>query len=148
MTEQESKNAADRLFEISKDIMYRICPKDSISITEEKYLIEGDVTADPFTVHLKVTVYSENGLLTIFSVLPYDVPVNKALEFSKMVCLTNYNDFYAGNFDYHPDRGKIVFRMTIPYRNSLISEALVDECLNYTINTVSKYNTKFFEATR
>lgn len=148
MTDQETKQAANRLYLIAKNVMGRICKADSISTTEEKFLIEGNAEAMPFTAHLKVTVYPENGIMTIFSVLPFDVPVEKALEYSKLICLINYNDFYTGSFDYHPDRGKVVFRVAIPYSNSLISETLVEECLNYTINTVSKYSERLFEATR
>lgn len=148
MTETEAKNAADRLYSIATNAMNRICSQDSITLNDEKYLIEGNVDASPFNVHLKVTVYSENGLLTIFSVLPFDVPREKALEFSRLICLTNYNDFYAGNFDYHPERGKVVFRMALPYRYSLLSEELVFESLNYCVTTVSSYNEKMFEATR
>lgn len=148
MTDQEAKQAANRLYLIVKEVMDRISIGDSVIATDEKFLIESNVEATPFTVHLKVTVYPENGVMTIFSVLPFDVPAEKSLEYSKLICMINYTDFYTGSFDYHPDRGKVVFRVAVPFRNSLISDSLVEECLNYTVNTVSKYSERLFEATR
>jgi hypothetical protein len=148
MTKEELNTATQRLFNISKDLFEKMSQKDSRIINEEKYLLEGDFTADPFNVHIKLTIYPENGLISIFSLLPFDVPPARSNEVAKLLCTINYNDLYAGNYDYGVEQGKILLRLSIPFRNSILSKDLIEECLQYTISTVSKYNNKIFETIR
>lgn len=148
MTENEMKNAADRLYAIIVGELGKVCSDDSIGVNEDEYIAEGYVEATPFKVYLKVGVHSENGLVTIFSVLPFEVPQKKADEYARLICQINYSELYAGSFDYSPEAGKVVFRMALPYRYSLLSKELVQECLNYCVQTVSSHNEKLFEATR
>ncbi|MCR4625318.1 MAG: YbjN domain-containing protein [Lachnospiraceae bacterium] len=148
MTREELNAATSRLFNISRDIFDKLAQKDSRITNEEKNVLEGDFTADPFNVHVKLTIYPENGLLSFFSLLPFDVPPAKSNEVAKLACTINYNDLYAGNYDYSVEQGKILFRLSIPFRNSILSKDLIEECLQYTISTVSKYNNKIFETIR
>jgi len=148
MTQSEMNAASERLFNIGKDLFTNLAIKDTLYINEERKQIDGDFTAEPFKVHLKLSVYPENGIMTIFSVLPFDIPQTKASDFAKMICSINYNDFYAGNYDYDSDRGKVVFRLAILYRNSIISRELMEEGIKYSISTVAKYNDRLFEAAR
>ena len=148
MTKSELLVATTRLFGIARDIFTEKSIKDSLYINEEKLQIDGDFSAEPFKVHIKFSIYPENGLVTFFSVLPFEVPVTKVSEFAKLICSVNYNDFYAGNYDYNPDTGKIVFRLTILFRGSIISNELISESVQYVVDTVTKYNQRFFEAAR
>lgn len=148
MTQSEITAASRRLFNIGEELFKEMSINDSLVINEEKLQMDGDFTAEPFKVHLKLSVYPENGIMTLFSVLPFDVPATKVSEFSKIICSINYNDFYAGNYDYNPDRGKVVFRLALLYRNSILSRELMKESIEYCITTVSKYNDRLFEAAR
>ena len=148
MTQSEMNAASERLFNIGKDLFTNLAIKDTLYINEERKQIDGDFTAEPFKVHLKLSVYPENGIMTIFSVLPFDIPQTKTSDFAKLICSINYNDFYAGNYDYDSDRGKVVFRLAILYRNSIISRELMEEGIKYSISTVAKYNDRLFEAAR
>lgn len=148
MTRSEMMVATGRLFEIGKMIFTEKSIGDSLYINEEKLQIDGDFTAEPFKVHLKFSIYPENGLMTLFSVLPFDVPLTKVSEFSKLICSVNYNDFYAGNYDFNPETGKVVFRLAILYRGSIISKELIEESVQYSVDMVSKNNQRFFEAAR
>ena len=148
MTKAEMNVATGRLFNIAGEIFKEKSIKDSLIINEEKLQIDGDFSAEPFNVHLKFSIYPENGMMTFFSLLPFDVPATKVSEFAKLVCTVNYYDFYAGNYDYNPDTGKVVFRLAILYRGSIISSELLAESVQYVVDTVSKYNQRFFEAAR
>ena len=148
MTQAELKAATTRLFRIGNELFQKLAQKDSIVINEEKFQIDGDFSAEPFKVHLKFSIYPENGMMTFFSLLPFDVPATKVSEFAKLVCTVNYYDFYAGNYDYNPDTGKVVFRLAVLYRGSIISSELLAESVQYVVDTVSKYNQRFFEAAR
>jgi len=148
MTQSEMNAASNRLFNIGKELFKKLSISDSLYINEENLQIDGDFTAEPFKVHLKLSVYPENGIMTLFSVLPFDVPATKASEFAKLICSINYNDFYAGNYDYNPERGKVVFRLAMLYRNSILSGELMEESIQYAISTVAKYNDRLFEAAR
>ena len=148
MTKAEMNVATGRLFNIAGEIFKEKSIKDSLIINEEKLQIDGDFSAEPFNVHLKFSIYPENGMMTFFSLLPFDVPATKVSEFAKLVCTVNYYDFYAGNYDYNPDTGKVVFRLAVLYRGSIISSELLAESVQYVVDTVSKYNQRFFEASR
>ncbi|MCR5206431.1 MAG: YbjN domain-containing protein [Lachnospiraceae bacterium] len=148
MTKAEMNVATGRLFNIAGEIFKEKSIKDSLIINEEKLQIDGDFSAEPFNVHLKFSIYPENGMMTFFSLLPFDVPATKVSEFAKLVCTVNYYDFYAGNYDYNPDTGKVVFRLAVLYRGSIISSELLAESVQYVVDTVSKYNQRFFEAAR
>ena len=148
MTKEELNTATLRLFNISRDLFEKMSQKDSRVINEEKNLLEGDFTAEPFNVHIKLTIYPENGLISIFSLLTFDVPAPNDSEVAKLLCTINYNDLYAGNYDYSVEQGKVLMRLSIPFRNSILSKELIEECLQYTISTVSKYNNKIFETIR
>ena len=148
MTKSEMNVATGRLFNIAGEIFKEKSIKDSLIINEEKLQIDGDFSAEPFNVHLKFSIYPENGMMTFFSLLPFDVPATKVSEFAKLVCTVNYYDFYAGNYDYNPDTGKVVFRLAVLYRGSIISSELLAESVQYVVDTVSKYNQRFFEAAR
>ncbi|MBR4342201.1 MAG: hypothetical protein IKP88_05810 [Lachnospiraceae bacterium] len=145
MTQAEMNVVTSRLFSIGKEIFEKDAIKDSIIINNERLMVDGDFTAEPFKVHVKLSIYAENGLLTLFSVLPFDVPQNKGTEFARLLCELNYNDLYAGNYDYNIERGKVVFRMAIPFRNSIISKDLIEESIMYCVTTVSKYNDRLFK---
>ena len=138
--------AVSRLFSIGKEIFTKSSQKDSMVVNEEKFQIDADFAAEPFQVHIKFTIYPENGLITLFSVLPFDVPPTKANEFATMICNLNYDKMYAGNFDYSTERGKVVYRLALLFRNSILSSELVEECVKTTVDTVSEYNEMLFKA--
>ena len=146
MTQSEMKVAVSRLFSMGKEIFSRLSQKDTMVVNEEKYQIDADFAAEPFQVHIKFTIYPENGIITLFSVLPFDVPVTKSHEFAVTVCNLNYDKMYAGNFDYSSERGKVVYRLALLFRNSVLSSELVEECVKTTIETVSQYNEMLFKA--
>ncbi len=148
MTQAELKAATTRLFRIGNELFQKLAQKDSIVINEEKFQIDGDFSAEPFKVHLKFSIYPENGIVTLFSVLPFDVSPAKASEFARLICEINYDDFYAGNYDYNIEKGKVVFRLAMLFRNSILSSELIEESMQYCISTVSKYNNKLYEAAR
>ena len=146
MTRSELDAAVLRLFSIAKEIYSRMAIKETIVINDEKYQMDADFNAEPFKVHIKFSIYPENGITTFFSVLPYDVPPSKSSDFAKRVCNLNYNELYVGNYDYNTETGKTVFRVAIPFRDSIIAKELVEENIKYIIETVSKYNDMFFKA--
>ena len=148
MTQSEMKVAVNRLFGFGKELFTKLSINDTLMINEEKLQMDGDFQAEPFKVHLKFSLYPENGLLTFFSVLPFEVPATKGSEFAKLICSINYNDLYAGNYDYNLERGKVVFRLALVFRNSILSKELLEESMDYCITTVSKYNDRLFEAAR
>ena len=148
MTREELNTATLRLFNISRDLFDKMAQKDSRITNEEKNVLEGDFTSEPFNVHIKLSIYPENGLMAIFSLLPFDVPPAKSSEMAKLICSINYNDLYAGNYDYNVEQGKVIFRLSMPFRNSILSKELIEECIEYTVSTVSKYNNKMFETIR
>lgn len=146
MTVQDMENAARRIYDILDKLMPQL--GEVVSNDEENYAIEVDVEAKPFDVHLKVEVHKENGIITIYSVLPYDVPEEVKSSFAEYITGLNYDNLYVGCFDFSPKRGKVVFRIALVYRESLLSSNTLKETLEYVVQTVCKYNEDIFNHTR
>ena len=148
MTQAEMNYASLRLYEIGTKLFSELCKEESCVTNDEKYVVSACFDAEPFEVYLKMSVFPENGLVTFFSVLPFEVSPVKVSEFARLICATNYDEMYAGNFDFSPSSGKVVFRLALPFRGSILSEDLIRESIHYCIDTVSKNNSALFEASR
>lgn len=146
MTVEKRDFAAKRLFDICKRILGEI--GEIVSDKPEEYHLEADIEAEPFDVHLKIEVKNENGFVSILSVLPYEVPKERSAKFAQFITNLNYEKFYLGTFDYSPERGKVVFRVSVIFRESIISEETLDEVIKYAVAAVIDNNEEIFNATR
>ena len=120
----------------------------SFDRNDENKEVEFRVSGDPFPVHFKITVRSDKGLLTFFSVLGFKVAKEKRQEFSLKICKINYEDLYAGSFDFNPETGAAVFRVSVPYKDSLISKETVCDIIKYIRNVLNEYNEELFMLSR
>lgn len=94
----------------------------------------------PMTV--VAAIDADRQLVRVFSALPFCFAEDKRLEGAIATCQANYC-LADGNFDYNYNDGRVIFRLTSCYRDSLISKELfwyMIACLGYTVD---KYNDKF-----
>ncbi len=66
------------------------------------------------------------------------------MEFAVAVCDAN-NGMIDGRFDYNINDGRLFFRMTSSFRESLIGEVLFQYMIICACRTIDAYNDKFFE---
>ena len=94
----------------------------------------------PMEIIIEVDV--DRQLATLLSPMPFTVPENRRVALAVAVSQAN-NGMVDGCFDYDCQTGKIIFRMTSSFRQSLIGKDLFAYMLNCSCYTVDEYNDKF-----
>lgn len=114
---------------------------------EENLLIKSGVKGDDLPIEFFIRVNPKNEIVSFISALPFSVPSEKAIDVALAVCQTNYA-LADGSFDYDVVGGKIIFRLTSSYRESLLSEDLFEYMLIVSAGTIDEYNDKYFMITK
>ena len=111
--------------------------KDMDSLT-----VHSGVQGDDLPIELSINVDAERQLVILLSPMPFTVPEDKRKDLALAVSAANYN-MVDGSFDYDYTRGRIVFRMTSSFRESLVGKDLFEYMLVVSCNTIDEYNDKF-----
>lgn len=110
---------------------------------EEQLSIGCVMKGDDIPMNLIVRVQAAKKLISLISPLPFEVPENKRAEMALAVSVINYA-LADGSFDYNFLNGRILFRLTSSFRDSLIGENLFMYMLAVSTATVDKYNDRLF----
>lgn len=109
----------------------------------EKLLVHFIMSGDDLPVEIMAAVDAERELVRVFSPLPFAFSEEKRVEGAIATCQVNYW-LVDGSFDYNFRDGKVIFRMTSSYADSLLSKELFTYMIACTLFTVDKYNDQFF----
>ena len=109
---------------------------------DDKLTIDCSAQGEDIPMNIIIEVDAERYLVTLLSPMPFAVPENRRKELAVAVSQAN-NGMIDGSFDYNFTNGRIMFRMTASYRNSLISKELLFYMLKCSCSTVDNYNDKF-----
>ena len=93
-------------------------------------------------VEIFVVVDADRKLIRAFSPMPFAFSAPKRVEGAIATCQANYR-LVDGSFDYNVKDGRIIFRLTSSYRQSLISKELLTYMIACLCYTVDDYNDKF-----
>lgn len=94
-----------------------------------------------------MSVNAELSVVCLFSQMPFSVPEPRREALAVAVSQANMQ-IVDGSFDYDFKTGKIWFRMTSCYLESLISESIFEYMLFTSLLTIDRYNDKFFMVTK
>lgn len=108
---------------------------------DEDLVITMSAKGEDLPISFVVRVDAERRLVTVFSQLPFEAKSEKIVETAVAVAMANYG-LVDGSFDFDVQKGKIIFRMTTSYLESLISEEVFEYMIYCTAHTVDKYNDK------
>lgn len=100
------------------------------------------VSGDDLDMDFRVQVDAGRQLVILLSNMPFSAPESKREAMAVAVSSAN-NGMVDGNFDYDFLSGKVLFRMTSCYRESLIGKELFDYMIACACSTVDNYNDKF-----
>lgn len=89
-----------------------------------------------------VNIDAERELVRILSPVPVVFDGDKRVDGAIATCQANYR-LADGSFDYDYKGGKIIFRMTSSFVDSLISKGLFEYMIAVACYTVDEYNDKF-----
>lgn len=81
-------------------------------------------------------------LIRFTSPLMFKMPEDKRIDGAIATCMASYG-LADGSFDYDMSDGEIAFRMTATFRESDISEKMLQYMISCACHTVDRYNDKF-----
>ena len=109
---------------------------------EDNLSVECTVRGDDLPMDVIIKFNTDMEIVSLYSPMPFTVPEDKRNDLAIAIARANHN-MVDGCFDYSYTRGKIVFRMTASYSNSLLSKDVFDYMLLVSCGTVDAYNDKF-----
>lgn len=108
---------------------------------EEDLSIECGAQGDDLPIELKIRVDAERQLVLLISFLPFAISEEKRIDVAIAVSTIN-NVLVDGCFDYDVSSGKLLFRMTNSFMDSMLSEEVFTYLLLCSCKTIDDYNDK------
>ncbi len=140
--------ADEKNLKLAKSVYNSLCEMlDEKNVRYDKQqddLIISFITGgDDIPMQFLVKVDAERQLIRVLSPIPVTFGEEKRVEGAIATCHATYV-LADGSFDYDFQTGKVLFRLTSSYMDSLISKNLFEYMIIIAIHTVDKYNDKFF----
>lgn len=109
---------------------------------EEHLTVSCGAQGEDLPIEIRIEVDIKRRLIVLLSQLPFVVGEKRRAAMAVAVSKAN-DGMVDGSFDYDYLDGRLVFRMTSSYRDSLIGKELFNYMLMCTCVTVDRYNDKF-----
>ncbi len=109
---------------------------------EEKLIVRFGATGNDLSTSFVVLMDADRQLVRLLGFLPFEMAEDKRVEGSIATNFANYK-FADGSFDYNFSNGKIVWRMTSSFRDSLVGAQLFQYMIRCSCSTIDKYNDQF-----
>lgn len=109
---------------------------------DENLVIRSTVHGDDIPMDIVIIVNQDSQTVSFFSPMPFKVPDDKISEMAIAIAIAN-NGLRNGSFDFDISDGKILFRMTACYIDSILGKELYRMMLIVSSNTIDIYNDKF-----
>lgn len=109
---------------------------------DEDLTIESGAQGEDLPMDIIIKVDAKRKLVSLMSPMPFIIPEKRRTALAIAVSLAN-NGMVDGSFDYNYISGKLLYRVTTSYRESLISKNVFAYMLMCTCYTVDEYNDKF-----
>ncbi|MCH5163186.1 MAG: YbjN domain-containing protein [Clostridiales bacterium] len=109
---------------------------------KEDLVITFTARGDDIPMQFIIYIDADRELVRLMSPIPISFGEDKRVEGALATSRVNYA-LADGSFDYDFKEGKVMFRMTSSYRDSLISMELMKYMVGCALYTVDEYNDKF-----
>lgn len=109
---------------------------------EEKLVVHFGVSGDDIPMQFILVVDEDRQLIRLMSPMPFKMSENKRMEGAIATCVASFG-LADGSFDYDLAEGRIVFRMTASFRESVIGEGLFQYMISCACAMVDEYNDQF-----
>lgn len=110
---------------------------------DEDLVVTFVMGGDDIPMQILINVDAEKELIRLLSPIPATFEGEKRIEGAVATCQVNYM-LADGSFDYDYSGGKILFRLTSSFIDSLISKEVFDYMIGVACTTVDGFNDKFF----
>lgn len=109
---------------------------------EEDMVILLSVNGEDIPMPFILQVDPKRSLIRFTSPLMFNMPEDKRVDGAIAACVASYG-LADGSFDYDFSDGSIAFRMTATFRESDISEKMLQYMISCACHVVDRYNDKF-----
>lgn len=114
---------------------------------DETLMIDSGAQGDDLPIDVRMRVNPKNQLVSFMSTLPFTVPAVKRRDMAVAVSMVNYL-IVNGSFDYDYTSGRILFRMTNSFRESLLGAEMLKYMIQCATWTVDEYNDQLFAVSK
>jgi hypothetical protein len=101
------------------------------------------VNTDDFPMSFTLIVDANKEMIRSLSFMPFKFAEDKRVEGAVAVCVANYG-MVNGSFDYDISEGKISFRLTNSFTDTMLSTELIWDMIGVSFSTIDRYNDRFF----
>jgi len=109
---------------------------------DEDLVITSTVSGEDIPMDMLFIVRPERQIVQLLSPLPFKIPDEKTVDLA--LAVTHANDgLIDGSFDFDMAKGRIDFRLTSSYIESILGKELFEYMLMVSAHTVDEYNDKF-----
>ena len=109
---------------------------------EEDLVVVFSVSGEDIPMHFVIKVDAKRSLVRVTSPLMFHMPEEKRVDGAIASCAASFG-LADGSFDYDISDGSIAFRMTATYRDSEISEKMLQYMISCACHVVDLYNDRF-----
>lgn len=136
-------NALERAKKVYADLCAALDNRNwKYSKREDDLVVTFGVSGDDIPMDFVLAVDADRQLLRLFSRFPFNVQEDHRMDLAIATCAANYK-LADGSFDYDLTTGRISFRLTASFRESMIGEGLFNYMVDCSCHTVDRYNDKF-----
>lgn len=140
MADEKNNAFAKTVFTTLCDVMERRGWK--YENDEKDLTVHFIVSGDDIPMQFILVIDAERQLIRLMSPLPFKMSEDKRIDGAIATCAASFG-LADGSFDYDLTEGRIIFRMTASFRESLIGEELFHYMIECSCVTVDEYNDKF-----
>ena len=109
---------------------------------EKDLAIKCGAQGEDLPMEIVIEVDSVRQIVSLMSHMPFAIPEHRRTALAVAVSQAN-NGMVDGSFDYDYLSGKIIFRLTSSYRESLVGKDMFEYMLMCACYTIDEYNDKF-----
>lgn len=109
---------------------------------EEDHVITCQVRGDDLPMDILFAVHDDRQIVQLLSPMPFTVPEDKRMDIALAITVIN-DRLVDGSFDFDLSKGRITFRQTASYIESILGKELFEYMLMVSASTVDEYNDKF-----
>ena len=111
---------------------------------EDQLYYESWFSGNDLKMRYKIQVVADREIIKYVSVLPFNVPKEKAIDMAIAICAIN-NKLISGCFIYDMESNSLYFKMTTSFAGcSTVTEDMVSFMIIAATRTVDDYNDKLF----
>lgn len=110
-------------------------------IHEEDLVVTFGMSGEDIPMNFVINVDAERELIRVLSLLPFEFEEDKRVDAAIATGQINYR-LADGSFDFDYKTGRVIFRMTSSYKDSLISMDVFEYMIAVASFTIDEYNDK------